>query len=77
MAITVRYFASLKDRMGREQDQLEPDRAATVAEVWSVISQGQAWPERILCAVNLEYARPDTPVHDGDEVGFFPPVSGG
>ena len=31
----------------------------------------------VLFAVNSEFARPDTPVRDGDEVAFFPPVSGG
>jgi molybdopterin synthase sulfur carrier subunit len=31
----------------------------------------------MLVAVNMEYARPDQPVRDGDEVAFFPPVTGG
>ena len=32
---------------------------------------------RLLAAVNLEHARLESPVRDGDEVGFFPPVTGG
>jgi len=36
-----------------------------------------ALPESLLAAVNMEYARPDQPVRDGDEVAFFPPVTGG
>jgi molybdopterin converting factor small subunit len=30
-----------------------------------------------MTAVNLDYARPDTALSDGDEVAFFPPVTGG
>jgi molybdopterin converting factor small subunit len=31
----------------------------------------------VLCAVNQAMARPDSPISDGDEVAFFPPVTGG
>jgi sulfur-carrier protein len=34
-------------------------------------------PESMLAAVNMEYAELDFPVQDGDEVAFFPPVTGG
>lgn len=77
MAIRVRYFASLQDRMGRAEDAVEGAARLTAAEVWRAASHGQPWPERLLCAVNLEYAQPDTLVADGDEVAFFPPVTGG
>jgi molybdopterin synthase sulfur carrier subunit len=77
MAIEVRYFASLRERMGRDQDRLEADGVRTVADVWARAAAGEALPEHILCAVNMEYAPPSAMVHDGDEVAFFPPVTGG
>jgi len=75
--IQVRYLAALRERMGRDQDALDADAAATVAEVWARVSDGEALPSNLLCAVNMEYAQASTPVSDGDEVAFFPPVTGG
>lgn len=49
----------------------------TVAKVWEDVSKGAALPPNALSAVNFEYAKPETQVEDGDEVGFFPPVTGG
>jgi molybdopterin synthase sulfur carrier subunit len=77
MSIKVRYFASLREKMGRVEESLAPEDMHTVAEVWKAVNEGQPLPEGLLCAVNLEYAEPATPVHDGDEVAFFPPVTGG
>ncbi len=54
-----------------------PEDIFTVSDVWRVVSSGEPLPERILCAVNMEYAEPNTPVKEGDEVAFFPPVTGG
>ncbi len=76
MSIRVRMFASLRERWQIDQVELKPDGIATVADVWETLT-GQAMSERILAAVNMEYARPDTPVREGDEVAFFPPVTGG
>lgn len=77
MAIQVRYFASLRERMGRDGDRVERADAATVAEVWQRLANGEPLPGNVLCAVNMEYVDPDAPVRDGDEVAFFPPVTGG
>jgi sulfur-carrier protein len=77
MDVKVRYFASLRDRMGRSEDKVSFDRdAVTVADVWSQIS-GQPIPDSILVAVNMEYTNSDHKVKSGDEVAFFPPVTGG
>ena len=77
MTIRVRYFASLREKMGRVEDTLVYEDIATVADVWRVVSTGKPLPDQLLCAVNLEYAEPLAPVKDGDEVAFFPPVTGG
>jgi len=77
MRVRVRYFASLRERMGREAEDLEAEGPMTVAEVWGRVAGGGRLPEGVLCAVNMEYAAPDREVRDGDEVAFFPPVTGG
>lgn len=79
MSITVKYFASLRERLGRSEDQLElSGDNSTVAEIWQRVSESeQELPDNILTAINMEYVKPDARVKDGDEVAFFPPVTGG
>ena len=77
MAITVKYFASLRERMGRGEDRLHPPLPATVEEVWERVGGLEPLAGNLLVAVNLEYAEADHAVADGDEVAFFPPVTGG
>ena len=77
MTIRVRYFASLREKMGRIEDTLVAEDITTVSDVWRVVSTGQPLPEQLLCAINMEYAKAMDPVKDGDEVAFFPPVTGG
>ena len=77
MDIKVRFFASLRDRMGRSEDNVTFDKdAVTVADVWNQIS-GEPIPQSILVAVNMEYTDANHTVKSGDEVAFFPPVTGG
>ena len=82
MAIQVKYFASLKERLGRDADEVSAEeissgKASTVADVWNKVVNGEPMPVNTLCAINLEYVKPDATVKDGDEVAFFPPVTGG
>ncbi len=77
VAIKIRYFASLKESLGREGDTLEFEQALNVAEVWARVVPAQAMPENTLAAVNMEYVDMAHPVLDGDELAFFPPVTGG
>lgn len=76
MSITVRFFASIRERLGKEQDIIESKDITCAADVWNRVAKIPL-PANMLVAVNMEYARPDQPVRDGDEVAFFPPVTGG
>ncbi len=75
--ITVKYFASLRETMGRDQDVLEGVSATTVGECWARVAAESSAPPNLLAAVNMEYADFTQPVKDGDEIAFFPPVTGG
>lgn len=78
MPVTVRYFARLRERMGRESDEVElAAHERTVADVWAKVSGGEPFPRNVLAAVNQEYVDIGHAVRDGDEVAFFPPVTGG
>ncbi len=77
MSVTVKTFAHLREQLGVEETSVAADSVATVADVWQKLSGHAEMPEHILAAVNLDYARADSPVRDGDEVAFFPPVTGG
>jgi molybdopterin synthase sulfur carrier subunit len=48
-----------------------------VAQVWDAATGERAMPANVLSAVNHEYVDRDHAVRDGDEVAFFPPVTGG
>ena len=81
--IRVMYFASLRERLGCENETLS-DAPQTVAALRAELAaRGGIWGEvfaadqRVLAAVNQEMAAADQVLADGDEVGFFPPVTGG
>ena len=70
MSITVKFFASLRESIGRPGCELSPDSVSTAAD-------GLVRPPNTLIAINMEYASAEQAVNDGDEVAFFPPVTGG
>lgn len=75
--IRVKLFAALADARGWRERDLSVTVDATVAEVWATATGEAALPPRVLCARNMEYCPPETRVAAGDEIGFFPPVTGG
>jgi len=74
--IVVRFFASLRERMGRSVEHIDSDGIGSVSDVWARISR-EPMPTNTIMAVNQDYATLDTAVLPGDEVAFFPPVTGG
>ncbi len=77
MTITVKFFASLRELLGKEEVLLEPSDNLTLEQTWQQATNNIEMPAKLLMAVNLEYAKPGDPVNDNDEVAFFPPVTGG
>lgn len=76
MSIEVRFFASLSEQLGTDATTLETP-VKNVAEAWTAATGRPNPPGNTLCAINMEYARFEDAVSDGDEVAFFPPVTGG
>ncbi len=76
MSIKVRYFASLKEIIGRAEDELHVTGDISVIAIWEKINNIEI-PKNTLVAVNMEYVDFSHSATDGDEVAFFPPVTGG
>lgn len=77
MTIEVKLFASLRETLGRDSLAIEAERVDTVADVWTCVAGDRPMPVNMLMAVNMEYVDAQQPVKSGDEVAFFPPVTGG
>lgn len=77
MTIKVLFFASLREQLGRGEAQLEMQPDLTANDVWNLTANGMSMPSNTLVAVNQEYVSLSETIQDGDEVAFFPPVTGG
>lgn len=84
MHIHLLYFAGLREALGVATEELElPAGVATVAALRELLAaRGAPWTalvttRNLRAAVNQEMAGPDAPLQAGDEVAFFPPVTGG
>ncbi len=77
MSINIQFFASLREQMGKSQITLPYDTPQNVLAVWTQATDRLDMPDNTLCAINMEYVKTDAMVNDGDEVAFFPPVTGG
>jgi molybdopterin converting factor subunit 1 len=81
MRVKVQLFARLRELAGRGETHVDVPPGARVADVWRTIAS--AHPElepfggAVSCAVNADFAQRTAVVHEGDEVAFLPPVSGG
>ena len=82
MQINILFFATLKDITGQKRFSLElPANSSTLATVRDKLIQrfpdAEANLRSALASINEEYAFAEDTVSDGDEIAFFPPVSGG
>ncbi|MGI8423756.1 MAG: molybdopterin converting factor subunit 1 [Chloroflexota bacterium] len=79
MRVRLRYFASIRESLGRVADEIDLPAGSTVAVVWErLVSERPALAQqRYRPAVNQEYTTSDHALDDGDELVFIPPVSGG
>jgi molybdopterin synthase sulfur carrier subunit len=84
-SITLRYFAWMREHTGTDTETIDlPDGAETVGDLLPLLrdrSSGHALAlsnmRTVRVAVNRAYGDLDTPVSAGDEIAFFPPVTGG
>ncbi|HEX2435794.1 MAG TPA: molybdopterin converting factor subunit 1 [Solirubrobacterales bacterium] len=82
MTVTVRLFAMLRERAGRDEIELELGDGSTVADALEALKDSSPLGEAlermpVRAAVNREYVADDSPLSPGDEVALIPPVSGG
>ena len=77
MSIAVKFFASLREQVGMSDANVESQTVISVEEVWELATGGQPMPTNTLMAINMDYVDAKHPVAEGDEVAFFPPVTGG
>ena len=82
--LRVLYFASLREALGRAEEQLPlPTPANVNALVDALRARGGVWSSALAAdkrwrvAVNQDMVAVDAPLHAGDEVAIFPPVTGG
>ena len=79
--VTIRLFARLREITGAGELTREVNAPADAEAAWTTLAREfpalEQYRPVISCAVNEQYARFDTPLAEGDEVAFLPPVSGG
>ncbi len=82
MSVKILYFAGLREALGRASENVDlPAGIATVGALrdWLAAAGREklATAKNLRCAVNQDMAGPDAAIRDGDEIAFFPPVTGG
>lgn len=80
--INILFFAALREQLSCEKMSITSDNILTVQDIITQLTienptWEQAFTKSLLCAVNQEMVSKTSPVKSGDEVAFFPPVTGG
>ncbi|MBO0367747.1 MoaD/ThiS family protein [Pseudomonas shirazensis] len=81
MSVEVVYFARYRELLGRDGERLEGDFENVEAVRQTLLGKGPEYAvlaeQNLMCARNQDLCRLAEPLADGDEVAFFPPVTGG
>jgi sulfur-carrier protein len=77
MSIKVKFFARMRDEAGLSSGEVDFIEGISTSDIWSQLTKNAEFPESVMIAVNLEYTSGEPSLKDGDEVAFFPPVTGG
>ena len=85
MKLKILYFASIREKVGTDAEEIDvPAGVATISGLRSHLrARGGAWADALAdgkllrTAVNQDMALPSAAIKAGDEVAFFPPVTGG
>jgi molybdopterin synthase catalytic subunit len=79
--VRVLLFARFAELAGRPDLELSLPAPATVSDVLRLVRGSfpgaERLPDRLLAAVNQVHAQANSPVRDGDEIAFLPPLAGG
>ncbi len=83
MMVTVKYFASLKQMAGKEEDQFNVNEDTTLEQLSELIEKSvpqlgnMVREKKVMISLNYDVVPLDTVVKDGDEIALLPPFSGG
>jgi len=85
MSVKILYFAWVRERMGRPEEEIEPPRTVTtIGELVAWLAQRDEQgahafenPKIIRAALDRAHVRPDTPIAGAKEIALFPPMTGG
>ncbi len=78
MQVSVKYFASLREVIGEANSVIDIEEGTSVSSLWqTIIERKNIEFDNVMMAVNMEYVKSEYQLKPGDEVAFFPPVTGG
>jgi molybdopterin synthase sulfur carrier subunit len=83
LTLRVRLFAGLREAAGWSERTVQAPAGASPLQLWQQLEMAGAWPgdaglpDGVRVAINQAFAAADTPLANGDELAFLPPISGG
>ena len=78
MQVTIKYFASLRELMGESSRIINIDEKSSVDDIWQILKDSkQVEFDNVMATVNMEYVKNNKELKEGDEIAFFPQVTGG
>jgi len=89
LTLRVRLFAGLREAAGWSERTVQAPGGASPLQLWQQLEMAGAWPgdaglrgdaglpDGVRVAINQSFAAADTPLANGDELAFLPPISGG